>query len=255
MAGSIGLPLSNWRVNNPLRATIVRMSTCLLIRFMSPEIAEKQILPPAPGTRKLNKEVRAREHLLYEEIELLLKTIDERSKPTDATGKPASRHALRDKAIVLLMFHHGLRVGEASKLQWSQLQLKAPATLHVTRLKKGSPATHPLTKREVRLLNKLRQEYPDNRYVFVSERGDRLVESSIRKLIKKLGQEAGIPFEIHPHMFRHACGFQLAKDGQDTRAIQGYLGHRNIQHTVRYTELAPDRYKDFWKEFDNDGDV
>lgn len=73
------------------------MSKNVLIRSMSSEIVEKQILPPAPGTRKLNKEVRAREHLLYEEIELLLKTIDERSKPIDATGKPASRYALRDK--------------------------------------------------------------------------------------------------------------------------------------------------------------
>ena len=45
-------------------------------------------------------------------------------------------------------------------------------------------------------------------------------------------------------MLRHACGFKLANDGQ---ALQHYLGHKNIQHTVRYTELAPDRFKDFWR--------
>ena len=50
-----------------------------------------------------------------------------------------------------------------------------------------------------------------------------------------------------PHMLRHACGFKLANDGHDTRALQHYLGHRNIQHTVRYTEMAPDRFKDFWR--------
>ena len=55
-------------------------------------------------------------------------------------------------------------------------------------------------------------------------------------------------FRIHPHMLRHACGFKLANDGHDTRALQHYLGHKNIQHTVRYTEMAPDRFKDFWRD-------
>ncbi len=53
---------------------------------------------------------------------------------------------------------------------------------------------------------------------------------------------------IHPHMLRHSTGFKLASDGQDTRVIQLYLGHRNIQHTVLYTQLAPDRFNDFWKD-------
>jgi site-specific recombinase XerD len=46
----------------------------------------------------------------------------------------------------------------------------------------------------------------------------------------------------------HACGFALANKGHDTRALQAYLGHKNIQHTVRYTELAPTRFKDFWRD-------
>lgn len=213
--------------------------------------ARRQGMPPS-GRRKPNREVRPREYLLYEEIEQLLSTIDDRNNADLATGRPASRYPLRDRAIVLLMFHHGLRVGEASHLQWAQVQLKPPAALHVLRLKRGSPAVHPLTSREVQLLSQLRQAYPHSKYVFVSERGERLVESSIRKLIKQLGKAAGLPFEIHPHMFRHACGFHLAKEGHDTRAIQGYLGHRNIQHTVRYTELSPDRYRDFWKSLDTD---
>jgi type 1 fimbriae regulatory protein FimE len=52
----------------------------------------------------------------------------------------------------------------------------------------------------------------------------------------------------HPHMLRHACGYKLANDGQDKRAIQAYLGHRNINHTVRYTELSPERFRGFWKD-------
>jgi len=47
---------------------------------------------------------------------------------------------------------------------------------------------------------------------------------------------------------RHACGYALANKGHDTRALQAYLGHRNIQHTVRYTELSPTRFKDFWQQ-------
>src|SRR6516165_7220464 len=67
------------------------------------------------------------------------------------------------------------------------------------------------------------------------------------RLIQRVGGAAKMPFPIHPHMLRHACGFKLANDGHDTRALQHYLGHKNIQHTVRYTEMAPDRFKDFWR--------
>ena len=63
-----------------------------------------------------------------------------------------------------------------------------------------------------------------------------------------LGLAARLPFPVHPHMLRHACGFKLANDGRDTRALQHYLGHKNIQHTVRYTELSPERFKTFWKD-------
>jgi site-specific recombinase XerD len=59
---------------------------------------------------------------------------------------------------------------------------------------------------------------------------------------------AKMPFQIHPQMLRHACGFKLAIQGVDTRALQHYLGHKNIQHTVRYTELSPDRFRDFWRD-------
>jgi len=68
------------------------------------------------------------------------------------------------------------------------------------------------------------------------------------RLIQRLGEAAKMPFPIHPHMLRHACGFKLANDGHDTRALQHYLGHKNIQHTVRYTDMAPDRFKNFWRD-------
>ncbi len=85
-------------------------------------------------------------------------------------------------------------------------------------------------------------------YVFVTERGGPLTESTVRKMVARAGREAGFPFPVHPHMLRHACGFKLANDGHDTRAIQHYLGHRQIQHTVHYTELSGTRFNGFWKD-------
>ena len=85
-------------------------------------------------------------------------------------------------------------------------------------------------------------------YVFVSERSSPISDRTIRHIVLRAGQEAGLPFPIHPHMPRHACGFYLANKGVDTRSIQHYLGHRNIQHTVRYTELAPHRFDGFWDD-------
>lgn len=82
----------------------------------------------------------------------------------------------------------------------------------------------------------------------MSERGAAMAAATARGIIERAGVKAGLPISVHPHMLRHACGFYLAAKGHDTRAIQAYLGHKNIQHTVRYTELAPGRFKDFWTD-------
>jgi site-specific recombinase XerD len=67
-------------------------------------------------------------------------------------------------------------------------------------------------------------------------------------MVERAGSEAGLGFNAHPHMLRHACGYALANKGHDTRALQAYLGRRNIQHTVRYTERSPTRLKDFRRQ-------
>ena len=186
--------------------------------------------------RRPNAELRSREHLLPGEVDQLL----------DA-AKRTGRHGHRDYALVLLAYRHGLRVSELVALRWDQVDLQC-GVLHVNRSKNGSPSTHPLRGPELRALRRLARDYPDTPYVFTSERKAPLTDSRVRKLIKDRGEQAGLPFPVHPHMLRHACGYKLANDGHDTRAIQHYLGHRNIQHTVRYTELAPDRFKAFWRD-------
>ena len=83
--------------------------------------------------------------------------------------------------------------------------------------------------------------------MFTSERGSPFTTAGFAKLVARAGVAARLSFPAHPHMLRHACGFALASKGHDTRALQAYLGHKNIQHTVRYTELSPDRFKNFWR--------
>ena len=115
--------------------------------------------------------------------------------------------------------------------------------------KRGRPRIeHPLTGAELRALRRLQREQEPGRYVFISERGAPMTPDGFKKLIQRLGNAAKMPFPIHPHMLRHACGYKLANQGVDTRSLQHYLGHKNIQHTVRYTELSPERFKDFWKD-------
>ena len=116
------------------------------------------------------------------------------------------------------------------------------------RLKNGTPSTHPLTGRELRELRRHQRESPQSPFVFVSERGAPLSRLGFARMVERAAAAAELKIKAHAHMLRHACGFKLAEAGVDTRALQAYLGHRNIQHTVRYTELAPDRFKDFWRD-------
>jgi integrase len=132
------------------------------------------------------------------------------------------------------------------RLQWHQVEL-ATGHLHVCRSKRGTPSVHPLQGDELRALRRLQRERGHTPYVLVSERGAPMVPKSFHAMIQRLGERAGMPVAIHPHMLRPSCGYELANKRHDTRALQAWLAHRNIQHTVRYTELAPDRFRDFWR--------
>jgi type 1 fimbriae regulatory protein FimE len=110
------------------------------------------------------------------------------------------------------------------------------------------PSVHPIGGEELRALRRLRREQPEGRHVFQSERAAPMTPAGFRKTLMRIGIASPLAFPVHPHMLRHACGFKLANDGRDTRSLQHFLGHKNIQHTVRYTELAADRFKDFWPD-------
>jgi type 1 fimbriae regulatory protein FimB len=189
-------------------------------------------------TLTLDKTMSDRKHLVSAEVEKLLEA---------AKG---SRNAARDRCLLLLMFRHGLRVSEACGLQLSQVDIES-RVLHVARLKQGLSTTHPLRGDEIRAIKAWLAERarmkPDTDAFFVTERRGPLSRKTAWVMIRDYGRLAGLSVEAHPHMLRHACGFALADQGADTRLIQDYLGHRNIQHTVRYTATNPARFERLWR--------
>lgn len=129
---------------------------------------------------------------------------------------------------IVIAYRRGLRASELITLRWDQIDLKA-GRLHVARLKHGSSSTHPLRGPELRALRASKREQGNaTPYVFTSLRGGPMTRRTVYHVVAESAKAAGIEFPVHPHMLRHACGFKLANDGQDTRAIQMYLGHRNI---------------------------
>jgi site-specific recombinase XerD len=109
-------------------------------------------------------------------------------------------------------------------------------------------STHPLTGKEMRELRKQQRESPASPFVFVSERGAPLTAPGFSRMVECAGVEANMGIKVHAHMLRHATGFKLANDKHDTRAIQAYMGHKNIQNTARYTALASGRFKGFFHD-------
>jgi integrase len=201
------------------------------LKLVTPVTVNRTVTP----TRRPNRELRTREHLTPKEVESLI----------DAVG--GNRWGQSDATMILLAYRHGLRAAELIDLRWDQVDFDQ-AVLHVRRVKNGIPSTHPLTGSEMRSSRRRRREGPESPFVFVSERGAPFSTAGFARMLERAAEVAGLEIKVHPHMLRHACGYKLANDGHDTRSLQAYLGHKNIQHTVRYTELAPTRFKNFRRD-------
>src|SRR6516162_3331074 len=147
--------------------------------------------------RKRNAEYRSREHLTEREVERLIEAAKD------------NRWGCRDATMVFLAFRHGLRASELVDLRWEQVDLEN-GILHVRRVKQGTPATHPLTGRELRALRRLQREASGSPFVFVSERGAPFTNRGFQAMVERAGEAAGFAMKIHPHMLRHACGYKLA---------------------------------------------
>ncbi|MEL5366265.1 tyrosine-type DNA invertase [Serratia nevei] len=161
-----------------------------------------------------------------------------------------SKHAVRNECLIQLCFLHGFRVSEIVKLKLSDVNL-CRGIIHVERLKGGLSTTQPLLECEKKIIEiwlGIRKQLngSDSKWLFISQKGKALSRQQIYNIIKRCGILAGLNFPLHPHMLRHSCGFALANTGADTRLIQDYLGHRNIQHTVLYTASNSGRFSGVW---------
>jgi type 1 fimbriae regulatory protein FimB len=181
-----------------------------------------------------------RKHLTGREVERLI----------EATR--GGMNEARDRCLLLLMFRHGLRVSEACGIKLDQVDTES-RVLHVFRLKGGLSTTQPLRGDELRAIHSWLKERsrlnPAGKTFFVSGQRMPLHRSTVNLALRKYSTTASLPLLAHPHMLRHACGFALADQGADTRLIQDYLGHRSIQHTVRYTASNPARSVKLWRQF------
>ncbi len=154
-------------------------------------------------------------------------------------------YSFRDRVLLLVLFRHGLRRSEASNLQWADINFKE-SSLFVHRLKNGNDGTHPIKGDELRLLRRLKRETDPYTWVFLSRNSLPLSPRSISRIVSNAGVLAGFDFRVHAHMLRHGCGYYLANKGIPLRIIQDYLGHKRIDNTVRYTQLAPNKFKGLW---------
>jgi site-specific recombinase XerD len=182
--------------------------------------------------REANIVLRGREYLDETEVRAM-----------SAAASTVGRHRARDSALIWLAYRHALRVSEVCALRWSQVNMRA-RTLYTLRSKGGNSAMHPLLPEDIACLTPL--QAPGATYVFGCERGGALKPDAVRKLVKRAGALAGLEVDVHPHMLRHAAGYELMRRGLDLRKIQAYLGHVSLASTERYTALMPDAFTGIW---------
>src|SRR6476619_3382190 len=161
------------------------------LKLVSPAIVKRTVMPKRPPNAKL----RTREYLTEAEVDRLAEV---------ARG---NRYGHRDATMILVAYRHGLRASELTDLRWDQVEFTS-ATLHVRRVKQGTPSTHPILGDELRALRRLqREQAPKSPFVFTSERGTPFTTAGFARMVERVGVEAGLGFKAHPHMLRHACGY------------------------------------------------
>lgn len=154
------------------------------------------------------------------------------------------RNPVRNYCLLMMMYHHGLRVSEATGMFLDDVDLAAE-TVFVRRLK-GSLSTHqPIVGSELRAIRAWLRERtllkPGSRYLFTGPHGQ-LTRFSVNRILNVIGKKAGLGVH-YPHALRHSCGYYLANSGQSTRLIQDYLGHKSPTNTAKYTRTAPKRFE------------
>ncbi|WP_320729701.1 tyrosine-type recombinase/integrase [Enterobacter ludwigii] len=169
-------------------------------------------------------------------------------------GADKSRNPERNYCMILMAYRHGFRISELLSIKLSDIDMNA-RVIFINRLKNGFSVAHPCSEDEYDMLQKwlnIRRLIPESAFtnnVFISSSGRKISRTQAWKIIKKCGEIGGLSLHVHPHMLRHSCGYYLAGRGTDTRLIQDYLGHRNIRHTVLYTQSNFKRFEKLSTEY------
>lgn len=164
---------------------------------------------------------------------------------------------LRDRAILESLFSTGLRVAELIALNCEQIKIKENTIdLEVGIIGKGGhPRTVYFSERAVCWLGKyLRTRKDNDKALFINYKGPknasrRLTPRSVENIVKKYTILAGLPTNTTPHTLRHSYATDLLNQGVDLRAVQEFLGHRNIATTQVYTHVTNKRLRDIHRKF------
>ena len=184
--------------------------------------------------RRPNTELRTREHLTPGEVEALIEAAKKNRKPSDASA-------------VLVAFRHGLRAAELCDLRCDQVDFDG-AVIHVTRVKGGAQSTHPLQGDELRALRRLQRESKPSPFLFINGRGSPFTTAGFARMIERTARRGlGLELKAHRTCFVMPAAMRSPTRGTIPGRFRG-LGHRSITSTAVYTALAPNRFKDFWRE-------
>ena len=194
-------------------------------RTSATELVKKRNADPYGGHRQ---------HLFESELTQLLNTVKQ--------GK--GKHAYRNWLMLYMAYRHGLRREEIGLLRWVDVNFDQ-GEIYIHRLKRSKSNTHPLDGQELRGLRKVKREYPAAPFIFAGYGGKGISGKAVSKIFKAAAVAIALPEELsHPHVLRHTRGYLMVEKGYPLRVIQEWLGHKQIQHTVRYTALSAAQFRD-----------